>query len=78
MNQEAQIEKNLIAILGKGQNQWDYRPELKTEADLWHNLRNHINRVNLGKLEANQLTDREFNRLKSKLLKETNTPFFGI
>lgn len=60
MNQEAQIEKSLIEILTERENQWTYRPELKTEADLWNNLRGHINRINFAKLEGVPLTDREF------------------
>ena len=39
---ENEIEKKLIDILTTEQNQWTYRKDLKTEADLWNNLRGHI------------------------------------
>ena len=38
-NDEATIEENLIQVLGEGHNQWNYRSDLKSEEDLWQNLR---------------------------------------
>ncbi len=42
--EEAEVEEQLIRVLGEGHNQWTYRPDLKSEEDLWVNLRqkNHL------------------------------------
>jgi len=75
MNNEAQIEKNFIDILSQRENQWTYRDDIKTEAALWENLRRHINRINIAKLEGALLTDKEFERLKVEFKRLTSTPF---
>ena len=36
---ESIIEQKLIEQLVYGDSQWTYRPDLKTEADLWNNFR---------------------------------------
>jgi type I site-specific deoxyribonuclease, HsdR family len=72
---ENKIEKTLIEILSTKQNQWTYRHDLKTEADLWNNLRKHINRINKKELNDIPLTDSEFENLKSKFRAETVSPF---
>ena len=72
---ENEIEKKLIDILTVEQNQWTYRNDLKTEADLWNNLRNHINRINTRVLADVPLTDSEFDTLKSKFSTLTQSPF---
>ena len=30
---EAEVERRLIEVLGEGHNQWNYRPDLKSEED---------------------------------------------
>ncbi|MET1946881.1 type I restriction endonuclease subunit R, partial [Enterococcus faecium] len=40
--EEAEVEEQLIRVLGEGHNQWTYRPDLKSEEDLWVNLRQKI------------------------------------
>lgn len=45
---EAEVERRLIEVLGEGHNQWKYRPDLKSEADLWQNLRQKITQNNLS------------------------------
>lgn len=72
---EADIEDKLIDILGEGRNQWTYRKELKTEEDLWKNLRQKIIQNNLARLKDYPLTDKEFETVKTKLLLQTQTPF---
>lgn len=32
--EEAEVEEQLIRVLGEGHNQWTYRPDLKSEEDL--------------------------------------------
>lgn len=72
---ELEIERKLIKKLGEGSNQWQYRPDLKTEEDLWKNLRQKISQNNLAELNDIPLTDHEFDRLKTELLTRTRTPF---
>jgi type I restriction enzyme R subunit len=75
MNQEAQIEKSFIDILTQRENQWTYRDDIKSETALWDNLRGHINRINLAKLDGIPLTDKEFEQLKVEFKRLTATPF---
>ena len=48
VNDEATVENKLIAILGEDRNQWTYRADLKSEQDLWRNLREKIIQNNLA------------------------------
>lgn len=75
MNYEAQIENSFIEILTKRENQWTYRNDIKTEVALWNNLRGHINRINIAKLDGIPLTDKEFEQLKTEFKRLTTTPF---
>ena len=62
--EEAEVEEQLIRVLGEGHNQWAYRPDLKSEADLWQNLREKIVFNNQAELNDSPLTDKEFKRSK--------------
>ena len=73
--EEAEIEAHLIDVLGEGHNQWTYRSDLKSEADLWANLRQKITQNNLSELNEQPLTDKEFDAVKTELLFRTQTPF---
>ena len=75
ITKEAQLEQNLIELLCEGHGQWTYRPDLKSEADLWRNLRDKIENRNKSKLDGHDLTDSEFERIKSEILASTKTPF---
>jgi type I restriction enzyme R subunit len=75
MNHEAQIEKHFIDILSQRENQWTFRDDIKAENALWNNLRGHINRINLARLNGVPLTDREFEQLKVEFKRLTATPF---
>lgn len=75
MMPENQIEKTFIDILTMRENQWTYRDDIKTESALWENLRGHINRINLARLDGIPLTDREFEQLKVEFKRLTATPF---
>lgn len=77
MPSESTIENQFIHILSEQENQWRYRPELKTEADLWDNFRNHLNRLNTALLEGDLLTDVEFDRVKVEFLRLTSSPFLA-
>ena len=73
--EEAEVEEQLIRVLGEGHNQWTYRPEFKSEADLWGNLREKISFNNRSELNDVPLTDKEFETIKTELLLRTQTPF---
>lgn len=72
---ELEVENHLIEVLGEGHNQWNYRPDLKSEEDLWQNLRQKITQNNLAAIGETPLTDKEFEAVKIDLLSKTKTPF---
>ncbi len=74
-NDEAEVERRLIEVLGEGHNQWNYRPDLKSEKDLWKNLRKIITQNNLSEFGEHPLSDKEFDAIKTELLSKTKTPF---
>lgn len=76
-NDEATIEKHLIDVLGQGHNQWNYREDLKSENDLWRNLRKKITQNNLSEIGEHPITDKEFDTIKTELLAHTKTPFYA-
>ncbi|HDR6245957.1 TPA: type I restriction endonuclease subunit R [Bacillus cereus] len=74
-NDEAEVERRLIEVLGEGHNQWNYRPDLKSEEDLWNNLRKIITQNNLSEIGEHPISDKEFDTIKIELLSKTKTPF---
>ncbi|PEA90151.1 type I restriction endonuclease subunit R [Bacillus thuringiensis] len=74
-NDEAEVERRLIEVLGEGHNQWNYRPDLKSEEDLWNNLRQKIAQNNLSEIGEHPISDKEFDSIKTELLMRTQTPF---
>ena len=64
---EKTIENKLIEQLTQGKSQWTYRPDLRTEADLWANLRLILERGNKEALDGKPLTDKEFEQVKNQL-----------
>lgn len=72
---EGEVERRLIEVLGEGHNQWNYRPDLKSEEDLWKNLRQKITQNNLSEIGEHPLSDKEFDTIKTELLLKTQTPF---
>ncbi|GAB0171664.1 HsdR family type I site-specific deoxyribonuclease [Lysinibacillus sp. CTST325] len=74
-NDEAEVERRLIEVLGEGHNQWNYRPDLKSEEDLWMNLRQKITQNNLSEIGEYPISDKEFDNIKTELLLKTQTPF---
>ncbi|WP_061810467.1 type I restriction endonuclease subunit R [Rossellomorea vietnamensis] len=72
---ELAVERRLIEVLGEGHNQWNYRPDLKSEKDLWKNLRKIITRNNLSEIGEHPISDKEFEAIKTELLSKTQTPF---
>lgn len=67
---EKTLEDNLIDQLvhGKGAvSQWTYRPDLKTEADLWDNFFTKLEHRNLDKLNDVMLTAMEKRQIQNQL-----------
>ena len=49
---ESLIEQKLIEQLIYGDSQWTYRPDLKTEADLWNNFKYILEQNNKDRLDV--------------------------
>lgn len=68
MSTELDIERDFIRILSEKENQWRYRPDIKTEADLWGNFFSHLDRLNVAVLKDIKLSIKETKKFKSNLL----------
>lgn len=66
-NSELDLEKQLIEQLISGESQWTYRPDLKTEDDLWDNFKDKLEMNNLDVLGETLLTEQEFRQIKNQL-----------
>lgn len=64
---EQKLEEDLINQLISGESQWNYRKDLRTEADLWANLKMILERNNRAVLKDKMLTAQEFNQVKAQL-----------
>lgn len=64
---EAIIENKLIEQLVYGDSQWNYRPDLKTEEDLWSNFKYILEQNNKERLNGENLSDAEFEQVKNQL-----------
>lgn len=64
---ESMIENKLIEQLAYGDSQWTYRPDLKTEEDLWKNFRYILEQNNKDRLNGQSLSDPEFEQVKNQL-----------
>lgn len=64
---ETVLEKRLIDQLCQGDSQWTYRPDIRTEEDLWDNFRHILEQNNKAKLDDGHLTDSEFAKIKNDL-----------
>ena len=64
---ESVIEQKLIDQLVYGESQWIYRPDLKTEDDLWTNFRYILEQNNKDRLDGEHLTDAEFEQVRNQL-----------
>lgn len=64
---ESVIEKHLIDQLCSGESQWTYRPDLRTEEDLWNNFKYILEQNNKAKLDDVPLSESEFAKVKNDL-----------
>lgn len=72
---EKDMEDQLIAQLTKGPSQWTFRADLKTEDDLWKNIREKLNQNNLDVLNGVPLTDSEMEQVKNYVKDVTQTTY---
>lgn len=75
---ELAFEERLIKYLTQlgGTKQWDYRPEIKTTADLWENFRRIVYQLNPDKLDQ-PLSASEFSQVQRELIRQTKTPYLA-
>ncbi|MBE5905296.1 MAG: type I restriction endonuclease subunit R [Lachnospiraceae bacterium] len=64
---EAVLEKTLIEQLCSEESQWTYRPDIKTEEDLWSNFKYILEQNNKAKLDDTPLSESEFAKVKNDL-----------
>lgn len=64
---ESVIEKRLIDQLCSDESQWTYRPDIRTEEQLWNNFKYILEQNNKAKLNDVPLSDSEFAKIKNDL-----------
>lgn len=62
---ESIIEKRLIDQLCKDESQWTYRPDIRTEEQLWENFKYILEQNNKAKLNDTPLNESEFAKIKN-------------
>lgn len=72
---EAEMEKLLIEQLCCDVSQWTYRDDIRTEADLWDNLRQKLNQNNIALLDGVPLTNEEMNQVKEFIRDQAETTY---
>lgn len=72
---EANLESMLIEQLCCDVSQWTFRDDIKTEEDLWKNLRQKLNENNIAELNGVPLTDAEMAQVKEFLKDQTETTY---
>jgi len=64
---ESIIEKRLIDQLCCSESQWTYRPDIRTEEQLWNNFKYILEQNNKAKLNDTPLSASEFAKIKNDL-----------
>ena len=64
---ESVIEKRLIDQLCCDESQWTYRPDIRTEEQLWDNFKYILEQNNKAKLNDTPLSESEFAKIKNDL-----------
>lgn len=64
---ESVMEKKLIDQLCCDESQWTYRPDIRTEDQLWNNFKYILEQNNKAKLNDVLLSDSEFAKIKNDL-----------
>ena len=61
---EKDMEEKLIRQLTQDVSQWTYRPDIRTEDELWQNFRQKLNQNNIDVLDGQELTDQAFSQVQ--------------
>ena len=64
---ESVMEQRLIDQLCCDESQWTYRPDIRTEEQLWSNFKYILEQNNKAKLNDVPLSDSEFAKIKNDL-----------
>lgn len=64
---ESVIEKKLIDQLCCGESQWTYRPDIRTEEQLWDNFKYILEQNNKARLNDAPFSESEFAKIKNDL-----------
>lgn len=64
---ESVLERRLIDQLCFDESQWTYRPDIRTEKQLWENFKYILEQNNKAKLNGVSLSDSEFEKIKNDL-----------
>ena len=64
---EKQMEDLLIQQLTSGESQWVYRDDLKTEEQLWNNVKDKLEQNNIDVLDNVPITNQELQQIKNQL-----------
>ncbi len=64
---ESVLERRLIDQLCCDESQWTYRPDIRTEEQLWNNFKYILEQNNKAKLNDISLSDSEFAKIKNDL-----------
>ena len=64
---ESVLEKRLIDQLCCDESQWTYRPDIRTEDQLWDHFKYILEQNNKAKLNDSSLSDSEFAKIKNDL-----------
>ena len=62
---ESVLEKRLIDQLCSEESQWTYRPDIRTEQQLWDNFKYILEQNNKAKLDGTGLSESEFAKIKN-------------
>ena len=62
---ESEIEKRLIDQLCSEESQWTYRPDIRTEQQMWDNFKYILEQNNKAKLDGTGLSESEFAKIKN-------------
>ena len=72
---ESAMEDLLIHQLACDVSQWTHRPDIRTEDDLWQNLREKLNAANIDRLQGVLLTDAEMAQVKDFICDQAQTTY---
>ncbi|MGN1282109.1 MAG: HsdR family type I site-specific deoxyribonuclease [Succinivibrio sp.] len=72
---ESTIESRFISQLANGDSQWTYRGDIRSEEDLWDNIRTKLSNMNSDKLNGHPITDSELEQIKSFIIEKAESTY---